>query len=81
MRADWEILLPEGALRCRMLQGQTALPGQIGVLYACEPDPELEFPTQLHRWAQEQGLAASRASGRNGPPPRKAPAAAATPAR
>jgi hypothetical protein len=57
MRADWEILLPEGALRCRMLQGQTALPGQIGVLYACEPDPALEFPTQLHRWAQEQGLA------------------------
>ncbi len=57
MRADWEVLLPEGALRCRMQRGQTALPGQIGVLYACEPDDALEFPTQLHRWAQEQGLA------------------------
>ena len=56
MRADWEVLLPQGALRCRMLRGQPALPGQVGVLYACEP-VELEFPAQLHRWAQEQGLA------------------------
>jgi hypothetical protein len=57
MRADWEIVLPQGALRCRVLRGQSALPGQIGVLYACEPVDSLEFPAQLHRWAQEQGLA------------------------
>lgn len=56
MRADWEVVLPQGALRCRMLRGQPALPGQVGVIYACEPD-EIEFPAQLHRWAQEQGLA------------------------
>lgn len=57
MRADWEIVLPQGALRCRTLRGQPALPGQIGVLYACEPVDALEFPAQLHTWAQEQGLA------------------------
>lgn len=74
MRADWEVLLPEGALRCRMLRDQTALPGQIGVLYACEPDDALEFPSQLHRWAQDQGLA--RFEGQWPQWPGKAPPAA-----
>lgn len=57
MRADWEVMLPQGALRCRLQRGQPALPGQVGVLYACEPVDALEFPAQLHQWAQEHGLA------------------------
>ena len=57
MRANWEVMLPQGALRCRLQRGQPALPGQVGVLYACEPVDALEFPAQLHQWAQEHGLA------------------------
>lgn len=57
VRADWEVLLFPGALRCRSQRGRPALPGQVGMIYACEPDDEIEFPAQLHRWAQEQGLA------------------------
>ncbi len=74
MRADWEVLLPRGALRCRMLRGQPALPGQIGVLYSCEPLEDLEFPEQLHRWAQEQGLARFEGQWSQWPGPTSKPA-------
>lgn len=57
MRADWEIQLFPGSLRCRSLRGRPALPGQVGLIYSCEPNDELEFPAQLHRWAQDHGLA------------------------
>ncbi len=57
VRADWEIQLFPGSLRCRSLRGRPALPGQVGLIYSCEPNDELEFPAQLHRWAQDHGLA------------------------
>jgi hypothetical protein len=56
VRADWQVLLPEGALVCRSMRYRS-LPGQVGLLYACEPDGELDLPAALSRWAKEHGLA------------------------
>lgn len=57
MRADWQVLLPQGVLWCRSKRGLAPLPGQVGVLYACEPDEGLDVAAALHQWAQEDGLA------------------------
>ena len=59
VRADWQVLLPEGALVCRSMRGRPTLPGQVGLLYACVPDQELDLPATLRRWADEDGLAAA----------------------
>ena len=57
MRADWQVLLPQGALWCRSTREHAPLPGQVGMLYACEPDDGLDVAATLNQWAQQDGLA------------------------
>jgi len=80
VRADWEVWMPEGTMRCRSLRGRPALPGQLGMIYACEPD-RLELPAQLHQWAQVQGLARFEGQWPKWPTPSTAPACAGCEAR
>ena len=52
VRADWEIQLFPGSLRCRSLRGRPALPGQVGLRWNAIPNKpyQIQWSTDLITW-------------------------------